>query len=109
MNLFCSLHFPHSTLSSFSKMHTSPLRALLASVFLRTTATAPVYYPPNQYPLDGPDISPALQSKLDLAFQGPLYDYPTSFTQGIIPVCAGLSLFDLGCFLDRFPVSIYIS
>lgn len=33
-----------------------------------------------------PDVSPALQKMLDQAHQGPLYDYPTSFTQGIIPV-----------------------
>lgn len=73
-------------------MHAAPLLALLAS-FLHTTSASPIYYPPSQYPLDTPDVSPALQSKLELAFKGPLYDYPTSFTQGIIPVRAsGLCL-----------------
>lgn len=33
-----------------------------------------------------PDVSAALQKILDQAHQGPLYDYPTSFTQGILPV-----------------------
>lgn len=31
------------------------------------------------------DVSRSLQSILDLAHQPPLYDYPTSLTQGIIP------------------------
>lgn len=33
-----------------------------------------------------PDVNPALQQILNQAHQGPLYDYPTSFTQGIVPV-----------------------
>ena len=33
-----------------------------------------------------PDVSPSLQEVLNKAHQGPLYTYPTSFTQGIIPV-----------------------
>ncbi len=33
-----------------------------------------------------PDVSPNLQEVLNKAHQGPLYTYPTSFTQGIIPV-----------------------
>ena len=32
-----------------------------------------------------PDVSPELQSILDQAYQTPLYTYPTSLTQGIIP------------------------
>ncbi|CZR50747.1 uncharacterized protein PAC_00621 [Phialocephala subalpina] len=32
-----------------------------------------------------PDVNPSLQSILNKAHQGPLYDYPTSLTQGIIP------------------------
>lgn len=32
-----------------------------------------------------PDVSPALQKILNQAHQGPLYTYPTSLTQGIIP------------------------
>ena len=32
-----------------------------------------------------PDVSSSLQKILDLAHQGPLYNYPTSLTQGIIP------------------------
>lgn len=34
-----------------------------------------------------PDVSPSLQDILDKAHKGPLYTYPTSLTQGIIPVC----------------------
>ena len=34
----------------------------------------------------GPDVSKGLQDVLNKAHQGPLYDYPTSFTQGIVPV-----------------------
>lgn len=34
----------------------------------------------------GLDVSKGLQDVLDKAHQGPLYDYPTSFTQGIVPV-----------------------
>ncbi len=33
-----------------------------------------------------PDVSPGLQEILDRAHQGPLYSYPTSLTQGIVPV-----------------------
>lgn len=33
-----------------------------------------------------PDVNPRLQKILNLAHQGPLFDYPTSLTQGIIPV-----------------------
>lgn len=33
-----------------------------------------------------PGVSPSLQDILDKAHKG-LYTYPTSFTQGIIPVC----------------------
>lgn len=32
-----------------------------------------------------PDVSTALQQILNQAYQGPLYTYPTSLTQGIIP------------------------
>merc|ERR1712093_708535 len=32
-----------------------------------------------------PDVSPSLQDILDKAHKGPLYTYPTSLTQGIIP------------------------
>ena len=32
-----------------------------------------------------PDVSLSLQSILSLAHQAPLYDYPTSLTQGIVP------------------------
>ena len=32
-----------------------------------------------------PDVSPALQQILDKAHQPPLYTYPTSLTQGIVP------------------------
>jgi hypothetical protein len=32
------------------------------------------------------DVSPSLQEVLNKAHQAPLYTYPTSFTQGIIPV-----------------------
>ena len=32
-----------------------------------------------------PDVNPALQNILDQAHQAPLYTYPTSLTQGIIP------------------------
>lgn len=34
-----------------------------------------------------PDVSTSLQQILDQAHKGPLYTYPTSLTQGIIPVC----------------------
>jgi hypothetical protein len=34
-----------------------------------------------------PDVPPSLQAILNKAHQAPLYTYPTSFTQGIIPVC----------------------
>jgi hypothetical protein len=34
-----------------------------------------------------PDVSPSLQDILNKAHQAPLYTYPTSLTQGIIPVC----------------------
>lgn len=33
-----------------------------------------------------PEVSDSLQDVLGKAHQGPLYDYPTSFTQGIFPV-----------------------
>jgi len=33
-----------------------------------------------------PDVSLSLQAILNQAHQGPLYIYPTSLTQGIIPV-----------------------
>ena len=32
-----------------------------------------------------PDVSPGLQTILNKAFQAPLYTYPTSLTQGIVP------------------------
>ncbi|EPQ64874.1 Bgt-1089 [Blumeria graminis f. sp. tritici] len=32
-----------------------------------------------------PQVSPALQKILDQAYEGPLYTYPTSLTQGILP------------------------
>lgn len=32
------------------------------------------------------DVNPSLQDILSKAHQGPLYNYPTSLTQGIIPV-----------------------
>ena len=34
---------------------------------------------------DAPDVSTPLQQILDQAHQGPLYTYPTSLTQGIVP------------------------
>ena len=34
----------------------------------------------------GPDVSLNLQDILNQAHQGPLYTYPTSLTQGIVPV-----------------------
>jgi hypothetical protein len=34
----------------------------------------------------GPDLSLSLQAILNQAHQGPLYTYPTSLTQGIVPV-----------------------
>ena len=34
-----------------------------------------------------PDVSLSLQDILNQAHQGPLYTYPTSLTQGIVPVC----------------------
>lgn len=34
-----------------------------------------------------PEVPPTLQAILNKAHQAPLYTYPTSFTQGIIPVC----------------------
>jgi hypothetical protein len=34
----------------------------------------------------GPDLSLGLQDILNKAHQGPLYTYPTSLTQGIVPV-----------------------
>jgi hypothetical protein len=34
----------------------------------------------------GPDLSPGLQHILKQAHKGPLYTYPTSLTQGIVPV-----------------------
>ncbi len=37
-----------------------------------------------------PDVSPSLQDILDKAHKGPLYTYPTSLTQGILPVCSSL-------------------
>lgn len=36
--------------------------------------------------LERPDVSTGLQEILNKAHQGPLYDYPTSLTQGIVPV-----------------------
>ena len=33
-----------------------------------------------------PDVSNSLQDILNKAHQGPLYTYPTSLTQGIVPV-----------------------
>jgi hypothetical protein len=50
------------------------LRTVYLSAVLLGTAVA------------SPDVSAALQKILDQAHQGPLYDYPTSFTQGILPV-----------------------
>jgi len=35
---------------------------------------------------DSLDVSKGLQEILKKAHQGPLYDYPTSLTQGIVPV-----------------------
>jgi hypothetical protein len=37
-----------------------------------------------------PDVSTSLQKILDQAHKGPLYTYPTSLTQGIIPVTRSL-------------------
>lgn len=34
----------------------------------------------------GPNLSPGLQDILKQAHKGPLYTYPTSLTQGIVPV-----------------------
>ena len=36
--------------------------------------------------VSGPDVSLSLQDILNQAHQGPLYTYPTSLTQGIVPV-----------------------
>ena len=36
--------------------------------------------------LGHPDVSNSLQEILNKAHQGPLYTYPTSLTQGIVPV-----------------------
>lgn len=36
--------------------------------------------------VSGPDVSQSLQDILNKAHQGPLYTYPTSLTQGIVPV-----------------------
>jgi hypothetical protein len=33
-----------------------------------------------------PDVGQTLQDILDMAFKAPLYTYPTSLTQGILPV-----------------------
>ena len=38
----------------------------------------------STYP--APDVSISLQDILNKAHQGPLYTYPTSLTQGIVPV-----------------------
>jgi hypothetical protein len=45
----------------------------------------------------GPDVSTSLQDILNKAHQGPLYTYPTSLTQGIVPVrcCFPLKVPDL--------------
>jgi hypothetical protein len=40
----------------------------------------------------GPDVSLNLQDILNKAHQGPLYTYPTSLTQGIVPVSFGKPL-----------------
>ena len=38
-----------------------------------------------------PDLSLSLQDILNKAHQGPLYTYPTSLTQGIVPVSRKLA------------------
>lgn len=38
-----------------------------------------------------PNVSTKLQGILDDAYQGPLYTYPTSLTQGIVPVRARIA------------------
>lgn len=43
------------------------------------------------------DLDPALQDILNKAHQAPLYTYPTSLTQGIVPVC-----FSLKCWPDTY-------
>lgn len=52
---------------------------LLAGAFMGTLASQNPYY-------DGPDVSQSLQDILNKGHSGPLYTYPTSLTQGIVPV-----------------------
>lgn len=56
----------------YAKMHCS--LSLISGLFISTVLAA-----------SAPDVSPSLQSVLDRAHQAPLYTYPTSFTQGIVP------------------------
>ena len=49
--------------------------------FLLSTLTVGVY---GVTAID-PDVSPALQAILNKAHEAPLYTYPTSLTQGIVP------------------------
>jgi hypothetical protein len=42
-----------------------------------------------------PDVSNSLQEILNKTHQGPLYTYPTSLTQGIVPVSFAVSLIKL--------------
>lgn len=58
------------------------LKAFLVAVFA---------FPIPTVTASAPDVSVALQKILNQAHQGPLYVYPTSLTQGIIPVRADLS------------------
>lgn len=54
--------------------------SLLAGAVVGTLATQQTSYG------GAPDVSPSLQAILNKAHQGPLYTYPTSLTQGIVPV-----------------------
>lgn len=51
---------------------------LLTGAFMGALASQNPYY-------DGPDVSLSLQDILNQGHQGPLYTYPTSLTQGIVP------------------------
>lgn len=56
--------------------------AFLSSVLLLSAGVVGTLA--SSYP--APDVSLSLQDILNKAHQGPLYSYPTSLTQGIVPV-----------------------
>ena len=56
--------------------------AFLSSVLLLSAGVVGTLA--SSYP--APDLSLSLQDILNKAHQGPLYTYPTSLTQGIVPV-----------------------